>query len=149
MQMNKDSLVNINSELLKKLEIINGITDLPSQQSFPDILQLDKAIIYLLVEWSGPERMSRYNIYKALNELGNKCKIPVFKTDCSDQRKQFVIDWLIGQPKNQEELYYGGWGGTLLIEKGIIIDLIKNPGKLKPAMIKNKLQEWNNLSANL
>jgi hypothetical protein len=120
---------------------------LPSQQSFLDILKLDKAILYLLVDWSGPERVSRYNIYKAINELGKKCEIPVYKIDCTDQTKEFIIDWLIAQRENKKEFYYGGWGEALFIENGAIVDLIKNPGQIGLDKTREKLKEWNNTAA--
>jgi hypothetical protein len=146
--MDTNSVVNITSDLLNNLEKTSGLTDLPSQESFLDILKLDKAMVYLLVDWSGPERVSRYNIYKALNEFGGKCEMPVFKIDCSDQTKEYVIDWLIGQRENKKELYYGGWGETLLIEKGTIVDLINNPGQLGLDKTKEKLKEWDKTGAN-
>ncbi|MCZ8286011.1 MAG: hypothetical protein O9353_11215, partial [Bacteroidia bacterium] len=67
---------------------------------------------------------------------------PVFKVDCSDQTKKYVIDWLIGQSENKKHFYYGGWGETLLISKGDIVDFLINPGQLGYEKIKQKLEEW-------
>lgn len=107
------------------------------------MLTLDKAIVYLLVDWSGPERVSRSIVYKVLNEV-NKSDIPTFQIDCSDQTKQYVVTWLEAQGKNQHELYYGGYGETLLVAKSTIKDYIKNPGQLGLEKVREKLIEWYN-----
>jgi len=141
--MDTNGKVNITSNLLSNMEKTTGLIDLPSKESFLDILKLDKVIIYLLVEWSGPERVSRAIVFNVLNELDRK-NTPVFKIDCSDQKKEWFIDWLIEQRQEKNDLYHGGWGETLLIEKGIITDFIKNPGRLGLDKTKDKLKEWLN-----
>ena len=133
--------MNITSDLLNNLEKSGAISDLTTEDDFFKVINRDRVIIYFLVNWSGPERMSRYYIYRALNEL-DKVGTEVFKIDCSDQTKKHVVDWLIGQRENRKDLYYGGWGETLLISKGEIVDLIKNPGELGFEKTKQKLQEW-------
>ncbi|MES2772555.1 MAG: hypothetical protein V4722_00130 [Bacteroidota bacterium] len=139
--MDTNNNVTITGDLPESLAKASGLKDLPSKQSFLNILKLDKAVVYLLVDWSGPERVSRYFIYKALNELDNK-NLPVFKIDCSDQTKEYVVEWLAGQGENKKYFYYGGWGETLLIAQGIIVDVIENPGKLGLDKTKAKLNEW-------
>ncbi len=101
---------------MDNLEDIIGIKDLPNQQDFLDVLKLDKAIIYLLVDWSGQERQSRKVVFQTLNEL-DKHGTPVFKINCSDQTKKYIVDWLIEQRQNIKDFYYGGFGETLLLEK--------------------------------
>jgi hypothetical protein len=117
------------------------LRDLPSQQSFLDVLALDKAIVYLLVDWSGPERASRQSIYKAFDELG-KIEIPAFILDCSDPTNEYVTDWLMAQRDKRSDFNYGGLGETLLIAKGDIIDFIKYPVRLGLQKTKEKLREW-------
>ncbi len=132
---------NITSDLLDNLEKLIELTDLSTNEDFLNVLKLDRAIIYMLVDWSGPERVSRLNVYKAFKELNNK-EMSLFKINCSDQTKDYVIDRLIKQRENQQDLYYGGWGETLLINKGNIVDFIKNPGQLGQQQTKLKLLEW-------
>jgi hypothetical protein len=55
--MNTNSVVHITSELLNNLEKASGLTDLPLQETFLEILKIDKAMVYLLVDWPGPERV--------------------------------------------------------------------------------------------
>lgn len=88
--MDTNSVVNITSDLLNNLEKTSGLTDLPSQESFLDILKLDKAMIYLLVDWSGPERVSRYNIYKALNEFWGNVKCLYSKLTIPTKEKNML-----------------------------------------------------------
>ncbi len=139
--MNTDKTINITTDLLNNLENSSRLVDLTTEVDFLDAIKLDRAIIYLLVDWSGPERISRYYVYKALNDI-NKGGTPVFKIDCSDQTKKYVGAWLIGQKENRKEFYYGGWGETLLISKGDILDFIKNPGQLGFEKTKEKIEEW-------
>ena len=139
--MDTEKISNITSDLLDNLEKLIGLIDLSTNQDFLEVLKLDRAIIYMLVDWSLPERISRHNVYKALNQLDKK-KISLFKINCSNQRKDYVVDWLIRQKENQRDLYYGGCGETLLIDKGNIVDFIKNPGKLGQRQTKVKLLQW-------
>jgi hypothetical protein len=119
----------------------NGLMVLESQQEFLDTIMLDKSIIYLLVDWSGQERMSRAVVYKTLNDL-NKDGTPVFQIDCSDQTKEYVVEWLTVQQDNKQDFYFGGYGETLLVAKGKLIDFIKYPGQLGLEKTKEKLTEW-------
>ena len=127
-------------ELIKFQELI-------TQKDFFDILKIHKAIIYFLVDWSGQERISRSIINQALNEF-DKLEIPIFKVDCSDQSKDYLINWLIEQQGNKKDFYYGGYGETLLIENGEIADFIKYPGQLGLVKTKEILKKWANTSTN-
>lgn len=135
--------INITTDLLGGLESSSGLIDLVSEQGFLDVLKLNRALIYILVNWSGPERLSRYYVYRALNDFG-KHRMPLFKIDCSDQRKEYVEDWLIRQGDNKKDFCYGGWGETLLISKGDIIEFIGNPGKIGQVKTEEKIHEWIN-----
>ncbi len=134
-------MIIITSALLDNLENSSGLIDLATEYDFFKVIKQDRVIIYFLVDWSGPERISRYTVYKALNDI-NKTGTPVFKIDCSDQTKKYVVDWLIGQRENKKHFYYGGWGETLLISKGDIVDFLSNPGQLGYEKTKQKLEEW-------
>lgn len=118
-----------------------------TEAEFLNVLKLDKAIIYLFVDWSGPERISRFIVFKTLSDIG-KIEIPLFKIDCSDQTKNYVVDWLIEQRENKKGFNYGGCGETLLMSKGKIINFIKNPGQLGPEKTTKKIHEWNTPFAN-
>lgn len=126
--------------LLNDMEKSVGLTELITEQEFMSMLKIDHAILYISVDWSGPERVSRYLIYKALHELDKK--VPVFKIDCSLQENNYVEEWLRHQTNTLESLYSGGWGETLFIVRGKILDFIRNPGKEKPDQVKEKLKGW-------
>lgn len=109
---------------------------------------MDSVIIYLFVDWSGPEILSRYYVYRALNEL-DKEGIPIFKFDCTDQNKmKHVEDWLTGQRESKQHFYFGGWGETVFVEKGEIIDFIANPGQLGLDLTIEKIKKWKNTTVN-
>jgi hypothetical protein len=127
--------------LLNDMEKSVGLTELATEQEFMSMLKIDHAIVYISVDWSGPERVSRYLVYKALHELDKK-KVPVFKIDCSLQENKYVEEWLRHPTDGSESLYSGGWGETLFIVKGKMLDFIRNPGKEKPNHVKEKLKGW-------
>ncbi len=77
--MNCEEII-ITQELLDDLELQIGLTELATAEDFNHILTYEKAIIYLFVDWSGPERISRYMIYKILNEM-EESGTPTFKID--------------------------------------------------------------------
>ena len=121
--MKKDK---ITQELLNKLEQKGNLNELQTIEDFERILKLNKAILYFTVNWSGPEKISRYIIFSIFIEFNNK-ETPVYIIDCSDQNKKYIKDWLIRQRENKNHLYYGGLGETLLIKNGEITDYILNP----------------------
>lgn len=139
--MDISKTVNITSNLLNDLEKSGRLLDLPTERDFFEVIKYEKVIIYFLVNWSGPERLSRFYVYKALDEI-DSVGTPAFKIDCSCLTKQSVVDWLTGQRENGKNFYYGGWGETLLISKGEILDVIKNPAQIGFKGTKEKLQEW-------
>ena len=113
-----------------------------SEQQFNDVLYLPKAIIYLLVDWSGQERVSRSVILRVLNEIKGVQDVPIFKINCTDQQQKFVQAWLVSQSENMKQFYYGGYGETLLIKKGTVADFIADPGKIGVADAKEKIEKW-------
>lgn len=118
-----------------------GFTEISNREEFENMLKRDHAIIYILVEWSGPERISRYTVYKALYELDRK-QIPLYRINCSAQENSYVEEWLTRQKEAYRNFYFGGWGETLFVVRGKILDFIGNPGKEKPGHITEKLKEW-------
>ncbi|MEO6719288.1 MAG: hypothetical protein ABIN67_02940 [Ferruginibacter sp.] len=129
------------------MQKVNEFKELVTQQDFLNTLKIDEAIIYFFVDWSGQERVSQSIIKQALDEL-EALEIPIFKVDCSDQSKHYVVSCVIEQQKNRNDLYHGGCGETLLIEKGEIIGFIKYPGQLGLVKTKEILQKWANTSGN-
>lgn len=140
---NKEEPVPYTAEPINNLELPNGIKELVTQKDFLDVLSLEWAIVYMQVDWSGPERASRGCVYKALNELG-VAGTPVFKIDCSDQTKQYIVDWLIEQKKENLDIYYGGSGETLFLHKGNIMEYIRYPAGIGFMGTKEKLIKWKN-----
>lgn len=118
-----------------------GFTEISDREEFENMLKLDCAIIYILVDWSGPERISRYAVYKAIHELDRK-QIPLYRINCSAQGNNYSEEWLTKQKEAHRNFCYGGYGETLLIVRGKVLDFIGNPGKEKPDHITEKLNEW-------
>lgn len=121
-----------------------GFTEIFNRGEFKNMLTLDYAIVYISVDWSGSERISRYTVYKALYELGIK-QIPLFKIDCSAQENRYVEDWLIQQRESLSHFYFGGNGEMLFVVRGKILDFIGNPGLKEWRGTKETLEQWINL----
>lgn len=132
---------DMTKEVLDKLEYAIQLRELVNQQDFETVLKLDKVLIYLLVDWSASERGSRYLVLKTLSDL-DVGKAPVFKIDCSDQKKQFFVDWLLEQNENFHRLYFGGNGETLLLKNGKLIDFIRFPFQLGLENVREKMVAW-------
>ena len=124
---------------------VDDFKNIVPQTDFVELLSLKYVIIYLLVEWSGSERISRSYVFEALKELGEE-GTPAFIIDCSEQTNGYVDTWLTAQKESRTGFCTGGYGETLLISSGNIIDFIKNPGKLGSEKTKQKLTEWKTIS---
>lgn len=118
--------------------------EIESEQEFNRIIELPKAIIYFQVNWSGPERTSRAIINMILNEIV-LINTPIFRIDYSD-RLEFIEKWMLLQTKNVQNLLYGGWGETVLIENGQVTDFINYPTYVGIEKTKEKIENWQNKS---
>jgi len=78
-------------KLPENLENTIGLRLIVNEQGFNEMLSLPRAIVYVSVNWSGQERVSRSIVYKALNDF-KISEIPIFKIDCSEQEKKYVED---------------------------------------------------------
>jgi len=119
---------------------------LENLEDFELLLKLNLAIIYLLVDWSGPERLSRQIVFNIFSRFKNM-ETPILILNCTG-RKKYIEDWLIEQQKLLGNLKFGGWGETALISKGQIIDFIVNPAKLGNEKTEVKILEWIKAPAN-
>jgi hypothetical protein len=131
----------ITFDILKKIEDNLGITEIANEREFYDAIGKKKIILYLLVDWSGQERISRYVVYQSLNDL-KIIDIEIFKIDCSDQSKLYVHHWINNQSDKLKNLYLQGNGETFLIEDGKVKDFIKYPFKVGIEKTKETLQKW-------
>ena len=105
------------------------------------MLLMPKAIVYILVNWSGQERNSRSIVYNVLDTL-KITDIPIFKIDCSEQDKRYVEDWLDSLAKDMKMFYSNGYGETLLLSHGSVIDFIKYPGNIGMEKTRMKIEDW-------
>jgi hypothetical protein len=112
-----------------------------SEQEFAAVCELPKAIIYIQVDWSGPERESRAVFQDALQQTDSK-GIPVYKIDCTDQQQEYFENWLITQDQHVHLFYTGGYGETIFMQYGIVKDYLNYPGKAGVAATKAKLERW-------
>jgi hypothetical protein len=131
----------ITLDILNNLEDKIGIKEITSENEFNDVIGKKKIILYLLVDWSGPERMSRYAVYQSLNDL-KIIDIEIFKIDCSDQSKLYVHHWMNNQSDKLRNIYLGGNGETFLIENGKVTDFMKHPFNVGIEKTKETLQKW-------
>ena len=120
---------------------MSGLYQIIDESNFNEILKLPVAIIYITVDWSGQERISRSIIKEVLNKLDPK-EIAIFEIDCSNQDKKYIGDWLTNQSKQLGHMYSNGYGETLLIKNGQVTDYIKYPGDLGIEETKVRIKQW-------
>ena len=128
------------TELLKKLESKFELKELKTHEDFKKMLKLEKVIIYFFVNWSGPERISRYFVYKTLYEL-DTINIPVYKIDCSDRNGDYVEKWLSEQWKKSGKHTHHGNGEVALVKNGNIDELII-PTRTGMKKVKEMFLSW-------
>ena len=124
---------------MKENELKNQLGVIISETDFNDVLKLPLVILYIFVDWSAQELFSRDIIFQVLNQIEAN-KIPIFMVDCSSQEQKYIEKWLLNQ-KNKV-FSYGGFGETLLLKEGKIIDFIKYPADLGLSKTKEKLENW-------
>jgi hypothetical protein len=115
------------------------ITTINKESEFLAAINLHKSIIYFLVDWSVPERVSRGIMFKALDYIDLR-GILVYQIDRSKGDATFAEDWLIKQKKITPEFSYGGWGEILLFTNGVLVDFIQYPFKLGYELVKTKIE---------
>lgn len=120
---------------------VDRIKNIVSEEEFRVAINLDKAIIYFLVNWSDQERISRSKVHQILNEI-DVFGIPIFQIDCSTHATEYVINWLLEQKNSTKGFIYGGYGETILVNKGEIIDFINYPGQFEFDKLKEKISDW-------
>lgn len=116
---------------------------LVTDDDFAKLLACGKAIVYLLVSWSGPERQSRKLFYESLGYSGNN-NCPVFELDC-DLHQTYVVEWFLNHNSDVVRLYGDGWGSILFVQSGKVVDYIKYPFA-QQAELRQKLQLWSNIN---
>jgi len=126
--------------LYKMHDGYGSMIEVDSEAKFNRLLVLPKAIVYVQVNWSDPEKVSRQIVSKVLTEIGS-FKTPVFKIDSSDPNLPFIDTWLINQRQVVNGFNYGGWGETLLIENGNITAFI-GPAKSGFEKTKEIINSW-------
>jgi hypothetical protein len=136
--MQEPTVQQLTIEILKNLKSKGLIIQLNSREDFIYFLNSKIAILYLLVEWSGTERMSRYFVYKLFDELN----IKFYMIDCSEQNQEYIETWLKEQKVTNKDFYYGGNGETLLVSNGSIIDYIRYPMAIGLDKLELKIREW-------
>lgn len=108
-----------------------------SELEFRHILLMPKAIIYILVEWSAMELVSRHLITTLYEEADGNSP-PLFIIDCSNEDTTYVNEWLL---KQNPSLRLAGWGETMLVENGKVIAFIQQPFYY-PETTKIKIRSW-------
>lgn len=126
-----------------------GVFEIKTPEEFADFLKFEKAILYLQVDWSGYEHMSRGLIYDLLiemnqNAVSNK-SIPVFKLDCTGETSINIRNWFDSSRYIRKRIYSFGYGELLLVRNGVIITCIEYPADRGKEQVKSIWNSWNRL----
>ena len=123
------------------MEKTDRIKQIVNKEDLDQMLKLAKTIIYISVNWSGQERMSRHVVNQVFDDL-NVDEIPVFEIDCLGKENKYVKDWINSQSSSIQRSYLNGYGETLLVNYGKVINHIKYPGELGIEKTKMKIKRW-------
>jgi hypothetical protein len=123
------------------MESENIIKEIVNEAELYEMLKVEKAIVWIWVNWSVYAYQSRSVIHQVLKRL-ELIEIPIFKIDCSEQENRYVEDWLATHSKGTEYLYSNGYGEMLLVENGRVVDYIKFPGALGIEKTKETIVGW-------
>jgi hypothetical protein len=120
----------------------NRLIELQTKEDFfNQINKRSKSIIYLQVDWSNQERLSRLVLKQAINLVG-QCDADIFKINCSDLSNKFIEDWLADQQAKKKGFKYGGYGELLLVADGTVLDFILAPGQIGLEKTQQTLSKW-------
>jgi len=117
------------------------IPTISSENEFSELCQLPKALLYIQVDWSEQERLSR-QIFQDVLEAIDHNGAPAFKIDVSSQQQEYFENWLIVQKQHVHLFYTGGYGEILLVQNGEVADFINFPAKTGFEETKAKIQSW-------
>lgn len=130
--------VDIKSSTIEALEIKSERIAVTCEEEFNKMLEQDKCILFLQHDWSAVDILSRRLVFMLLADLN--LPIKTYKVDCSDEDPIYITDWCMSNTFQK-----GGWGETILLNKGSIADFIRCPAKLGEEKTKEKLIEWASL----
>lgn len=124
-----------------------GVFEIKTQEEFADFLKFEKAILYLQVDWSGPERMARNMVISILNELKINALAsntsPFFKLDCSEDPEENIRNWLDSH-STHKRIYSRGYGDMLLFQHGKVTQWINKTPEYGAGKLKEIIAEWLN-----
>lgn len=117
------------------------LTEIVNEVGLAEMLKLEKAIVWIWVNWSVYAYRSRSVIHQVLKQL-EVIEIPVFKIDCSGQENRYIEGWLATHTTETKYLYSNGYGEMLLVENGRVVDYIRFPGALGIEKTKEIIVAW-------
>lgn len=105
-------------------------------EELKEIWSLEKAIIYLQVSWALSERKSRNRLQNILNDSKVELLFGIDLDEFNDEN-DVLISWFKSGGFRQH-----GNGELLMIQKGRIIEVVKNPLELDRVNLTGKLLTW-------
>ena len=139
-----------NTQLNKKLNSNKSLNALiqesdfiiiDSQQQFENLLQEEKAVLYIQIDWSGYERTGRAKIFTALQEKQFD-SLPKYLINNSNEEYQFFNEYLNQYNKEIGRVAIEGGGEIFLFKKGKIIDYINRGFLINQHVFIELFKQW-------
>ncbi|WP_299623576.1 hypothetical protein [uncultured Tenacibaculum sp.] len=139
-----------NTQLNKKLKSNKSLNALiqesdfiiiDNQQQFENLLQEEKAVLYIQIDWSGYERAGRAKIFNALQEKQFN-SLPKYLINNSNEEYQFFNEYLNKYNKEIGRVAIEGGGEIFLFKKGKIIDYINKGFLINQHVFIELFKQW-------
>ena len=119
----------LSDQKLIELQLQSGMSHITDLQT---LVKKDKVLVYIMVDWSGPERISRNVCFTAISNLKIRNGIII-----EPDKYPIFEQWY-----RKQNFVPGGYGELLWVKNGNIIDYLKFPGNLGIESTKDKISSW-------
>jgi len=118
------------------------INEIRGDKDLKIILNEPKALIYIVANWCGQERIGRNKIFKAVESLKER-NFNLFIMDTSDEQPRYFPNWLNQYSDKADKLFFRGYSELLLFKNGKFIDYITYAFNMNQNEILKNLKQWN------
>ena len=96
------------------------------------VVLLEKVMIFIFAEWSGPAHISRMTMIDWENQTN--FEVPLFELDIDESN--FISEWIYKEAKDK-----GGWGSLAWLKNGVVYWSEINAGEFSISEIERKTAE--------
>lgn len=136
------SLMNDKKDRFNDWKSFDWINEIRDENDLKVIQNKPKALIYIVANWCGQERIGRNKVFKAVESLKVK-NFNLFVMDTSDEQPRFFPNWLNQYSDKADKLFFRGYSELLLFKNGKFIDYMTYTFNMNQNEILKNLKKWN------